>query len=64
VNVPLEQVADISFSPQYARMPAKTYLEQFTIEAKNLNMTAEDMVPILEPEFDKIRAKITTRSPH
>jgi multidrug efflux pump subunit AcrB len=58
VNVPLEQVADISFSPQYARIARENLFRTVTIEAKNLNMTAEDMVPILEPELDKLRAKL------
>lgn len=58
VNVPLEQVADIHFSPQYARIARENLFRTVTIEAKNLNMTAEDMVPILQPEFDKIRERL------
>lgn len=58
VNVPLEQVADIAFSPQYARIARENLFRTVTVEAKNLYMTAEDMVPILQPEFDKIRAKL------
>lgn len=58
VNVPLEQVADINFSPQYARIARENLFRTVTIEAKNLNMTAEDMVPILQPEFDKIRERL------
>jgi multidrug efflux pump subunit AcrB len=58
VNVPLEQVADVNLSPQYARIARENLFRTVTIEAKNLNMTAEDMVPILEPELDKLRAKL------
>jgi len=58
VNVPLEQVANITFEPQYARIARENLFRTVTIEAKNLYMTAEDMVPILEPEFDKLRAQL------
>jgi multidrug efflux pump subunit AcrB len=58
VNVPLEQVADVNLSPQYARIARENLFRTVTIEAKNLNMTAEDMVPILKPELDKLRAKL------
>lgn len=58
INVPLEQVADIRFTPQYARIARENLFRTVTIEAKNLYMTAEDMVPLLEPQFDEIRAKL------
>ncbi|MBF7072054.1 efflux RND transporter permease subunit [Glaciecola sp. MH2013] len=54
-NIPLEQVATIAFTPQYARIARENLFRTVTVEAKNLYMTAEDMVPILEPEFDKLR---------
>lgn len=58
INVPLEQVADIRFTPQYARIARENLFRTVTIEAKNLYMTAEDMVPLLESQFDEIRAKL------
>jgi multidrug efflux pump subunit AcrB len=58
VNVPLEQVADIVFSPQYARIVRENLFRTVTVEAKNVHMTAEDMVPILQVELDKLRAQL------
>ena len=57
-NIPLEQVATIAFTPQYARIARENLFRTVTVEAKNIYMTAEDMVPILQPEFDKLRATL------
>lgn len=56
VTVPLMQVADIKLENNYARIARENLFRTITIEAKNTMMTAESMVPIVQPELDKLKA--------
>lgn len=58
VNVPLEQIATLSFTPQYARIAREDLFRTVTIEGKNLFLTAEDMVPMLQPALDTLAATL------
>ncbi|MGB3725321.1 MAG: efflux RND transporter permease subunit [Glaciecola sp.] len=58
VNVPLEQVANIEFVPQYARIAREDLFRTVTIEGKNLFLTAEDMVPMLQPQLDALAQRL------
>jgi multidrug efflux pump len=48
-NVPLFQVADLAPVNQYARIDRENMFRTVTIEAKNLQMTAEDLKLVLDP---------------
>lgn len=58
VNVPLEQIASIAFTPQYARIAREDLFRTVTVEAKNLYLTAEDMAGILQGQLDELAAKL------
>jgi multidrug efflux pump subunit AcrB len=58
VNVPLEQVAKVSFSPQYARIAREDLFRTVTIEGKNLFLTAEDMAPMLQAQLDELASTL------
>jgi len=58
ITVPLMQVADISLQNNYARIARENLFRTVTIEAKNTMMTAESMVPIVQPELDKLKATL------
>jgi multidrug efflux pump subunit AcrB len=58
VNVPIEQIATIDFVPQYGRIAREDLFRTVTIEGKNLFLTAEDMVPLLQPKLDELVASL------
>lgn len=58
VNVPIEQIANISFTPKYGRIAREDLFRTVTIEGKNLFFTAEDMVPMLQPHLDELSASL------
>lgn len=58
VNVPLEQIAKVSFSPQYARIAREDLFRTVTIEGKNLFLTAEDMAPMLQAQLDELESTL------
>jgi multidrug efflux pump subunit AcrB len=58
VNVPIEQIANISFTPKYGRIAREDLFRTVTIEGKNLFFTAEDMVPMLQPKLDELSASL------
>lgn len=58
INVPLEQVAKVSFSPQYARIAREDLFRTVTIEGKNLFLTAEDMAPMLQDQLDELASTL------
>tara|TARA_A100000171_G_C2139703_1_gene153887 strand:+ start:3450 stop:6479 length:3030 start_codon:yes stop_codon:yes gene_type:complete len=53
-NVPLFQIATFSPMNQYARIERQDLFRTITIEAKNLNMTAEDLKMLVDPKLKKI----------
>jgi multidrug efflux pump subunit AcrB len=57
-SVPLMQVADFELVNGYARIQREDLTRTVTIEARNSRMTAEDMVPILDPELDQLRREL------
>lgn len=56
--VPLGQVADLALDWGYGRIERFNMTRSITVEARNTRMTAEDMVPIVEPALDSIRADL------
>jgi multidrug efflux pump subunit AcrB len=57
-SVPLLQVADFKLVNQFARIHREDMARTVTVEARNSRMTAEDMVPPLKPELDKLEAEL------
>ena len=53
--VPLAQVARVGLEPRHARIAREDLERTATVEGRNLAMTAEDMVPRLEPKLDALR---------
>lgn len=58
VNVPLMQVADIELVNNFSRIQRESLFRTITVEAKNTVMTAEEMVPLIQPELDAIQAEL------
>ena len=54
-SIPLMQVANVSYVNNYARIAREDLFRTITVEAKNLNMTAEDMVPSIDKKLQKLR---------
>jgi multidrug efflux pump subunit AcrB len=54
-RVPLNQIAQIEVVADFGRIDRKDMTRTITIEAKNLLMTAEDMVPLVAPTLDTLR---------
>jgi multidrug efflux pump subunit AcrB len=59
-SVPLLQVADFELVNGYARIQREDLTRTVTIEARNSRMTAEDMVPILDPKLEQLRQELPT----
>ncbi len=57
-TVPLIQVADIGLVNEFASIHRENLFRTVTIEASNLIMTAEDMVPVIAPRLDELRADL------
>ncbi|GAB3387143.1 efflux RND transporter permease subunit [Azotobacter armeniacus] len=56
--VPLEQVAALELDWGYGRIERVNMTRTLTVEGRNTRMTAEDMVPLLDPVLDAIRAEL------
>ena len=57
-SVPLVQVADISVRNDYARIEREDLTRTLTVEARNTVMSPEDMVPLIEPRLEELRATL------
>ena len=57
-NVPLVQVADLSLTNAFYRIERENLTRTVTVEGRNTQMTAEDMVPRIEPALDELRADL------
>ena len=57
-NIPLMQVASINYGTNFARIARENLFRTVTVESKNRTMSAEGMVPLLQPELDKIRENL------
>lgn len=57
-NVPLLQVADFELVNAFARIHREDMARTVTVEARNRRMTAEDMVPLLQPELAELEAQL------
>ncbi|MGF1510325.1 MAG: efflux RND transporter permease subunit [Myxococcota bacterium] len=53
-SVPLEQVAEVRIQNDFGRVHREGLNRTLTVEGRNRMMTAEDMVPIIEPELSRI----------
>lgn len=53
--VPLFQVADFEFRNEYSRIERENMVRTVTVEARNIMMTAEDMVPLITSELDALK---------
>ncbi|MFP4390221.1 MAG: efflux RND transporter permease subunit, partial [Desulfococcaceae bacterium] len=56
--VPLMQVADVELVNNFSRIQRKNLFRTITVEAKNTIMTAEAMVPLIQPKLDEIEAAL------
>ncbi|MBK1697228.1 efflux RND transporter permease subunit [Rhodovibrio salinarum] len=57
-GVPLMQVADFELQNAYARIHREDMTRTVTVEARNDRMTAEDMVPLIRPDLERLRADL------
>jgi len=57
-TVPLTQVADIHLESELGRIHREDLERTITIEARNRIMTAEDMVPRIQPALEKIESEL------
>ncbi len=57
-GVPLNQVAEVTLENGYYRIDREDLVRSITVEARNNRMTAEDMVPRVRPDFDRIEAAL------
>ena len=55
INVLLMQVANVNYETSFARIARENLFRTVTVESKNTIMSAENMVPLLEPGLEKIR---------
>lgn len=57
-GVPLNQVANVELGNGYYRIDREDLVRTITIETRNTQMTAEDMVPRVQADLDKIEAEL------
>ncbi len=57
-SVPLAQVADLGLEGAYGRIARRDLRRALTVEARNVAMTAEDMVPLMAPALAELRATL------
>lgn len=57
-NVPLAQVTTVRMEGAWGRIARVDLQRALTIEARNIAMTAEDMVPLMTPALDVLRAEL------
>ncbi len=55
-GVPLNQVASVSLGNGYFRIDRENLVPTITVEGRNTELTAEDMVPGVEPELKRMEA--------
>ena len=56
--VSLSQVADVRIETRRARIAREDLERTVTVEARNLRMTAQDMVPVVNPKLDALREEL------
>ncbi len=56
--VPLMQVADLRLANDFAVIAREDMVRTVTVEARNLQLTAEDMVPLIQPRLDALAATL------
>ena len=57
INVLLMQVANVNYETSFARIARENLFRTVTVESKNTIMSAENMVPLLEPGLEKSAAR-------
>ncbi|WP_148252047.1 efflux RND transporter permease subunit [Aidingimonas lacisalsi] len=57
-GVPLSQVADVRLDNGYYRIDRENLVRTITIEGRNRHLTAEDMVPRVEPALRELEANL------
>jgi len=57
-GVPLSQIADIEVMPGYGRIQRENLERTITVEGRNVNIGPEDLVPMITPRLDEIRATL------
>ncbi|ATJ81338.1 efflux RND transporter permease subunit [Halomonas beimenensis] len=57
-GVPLNQVADIGLDNGYYRIDRENLVRTITVEGRNRRLTAEDMVPRVEPALRELEASL------
>lgn len=57
-NIPLMQVATLEYETGFARIARENMFRTVTVEAKNIMMNAEDMVPLMEEPLAKLKASL------
>lgn len=58
VDVPLMQVAEVKYETGFARIARENLFRTVTVQSRNDRMSAEDMVPLLDPGLAKLRAQL------
>lgn len=58
VSVPLVQVADFDLENGFSHIQRENMVRTITIEARNTHMTAEDMVPLVQDDLNRLRATL------
>ncbi len=56
--VPLMQVAELRLVNDFAAIAREDLVRTVTVEARNTHLTAEDMVPLITPALDALRAEL------
>ncbi|WP_111497615.1 efflux RND transporter permease subunit [Marinobacter bohaiensis] len=57
-GVPLNQVAQVHIGNGYYRIDRENLVRTITIEGRNAGLTAEDMMPRIQPALDRIEADL------
>ncbi|MEL6195759.1 MAG: efflux RND transporter permease subunit [Myxococcota bacterium] len=57
-TVPLFQVADVKLVPEFSRLAREDLSRTVTVEARNLEKTAEDLVAVLDPKLEELKASL------
>lgn len=58
VSVPLTQVATIEYETNFARIARENLFRTITVEAKNFQYNAEEMVPMLQADIDTLQQSL------
>ncbi|MBB3060283.1 efflux RND transporter permease subunit [Microbulbifer rhizosphaerae] len=57
-GVPLNQVANVKLGNSYSRIDRDNLVRSITIQGRNGRMTAEDVVPEVQPKLDALQAEL------